>query len=80
MSAVTIFRETCKGVEDCGICAFVCPKSLFEPSGEMNAAGYVPPKVTDQDKCTGCQNCMISCPDMAIVVTRPASAKEGSDE
>lgn len=69
MSKITIFQNTCKGVEDCGICVFVCPKQLFEPSPQMNERGFVPPLIVDESSCTECLNCMLSCPDMAIVVT-----------
>lgn len=67
-SRVTILEEKCKGVEDCGLCLFICPKRLFESSGRMNQAGYIPPEMTDERKCTGCQSCMLYCPDMAIIV------------
>ena len=70
MPKVTIFSEFCKGVDDCGICAFVCPEQLFKACQEMNAAGYYPPEITDPEACTGCQNCMIYCPDFAIAVEK----------
>jgi 2-oxoglutarate ferredoxin oxidoreductase subunit delta len=57
-------------VEDCGICIFVCPKDVYEPSDEMNASGFVPPRSAREDQCNACLNCMISCPDMAIVVEK----------
>jgi 2-oxoglutarate ferredoxin oxidoreductase subunit delta len=38
----------------------------------MNEAGYVPPEITDINECTGCMNCMIYCPDFAIVVEKDA--------
>ena len=68
MAKITIINASCKGVDDCFICAFVCPKDLFVPSGEMNMQGYLPSRIKDESKCTGCGNCMISCPDMAVVV------------
>ena len=70
MSGITIFKNTCKGVEDCGICIFVCPKDVYETSEEMNELGYMPPRVAHEDACNVCMNCMISCPDMAIVVDK----------
>ena len=70
MSKVTIFSQACKGVEDCGICTFVCPKGLFQACKEMNEAGYVPPEIKDESECTACQNCMIYCPDFAIAVEK----------
>ena len=78
MQKVTLLPQSCKGMEDCGICAFVCPKSLFVASEEMNEAGYLPPLPPDEAKCTACGNCMIYCPDFAIVVE--AVAVEGKEE
>jgi len=69
MQKVTLLPQSCKGMEDCGICAFVCPKSLFVASEEMNEVGYLPPLPPDEAKCTACGNCMIYCPDFAIVVS-----------
>ena len=69
MLKVSIISHSCKGMDDCGICAFVCPKSLFEPGEELNEAGYAPPSQPDEEECTSCGNCMIYCPDFAIVVT-----------
>jgi 2-oxoglutarate ferredoxin oxidoreductase subunit delta len=84
MPIVTVLEQSCKGVEDCGICTFVCPVSLFRASEKMNNAGYVPPRIDGQEKCTGCKNCMIYCPDFSIVVEKeaqePASAGEKEDD
>lgn len=84
MPTVTVLEQSCKGVEDCGICTFVCPESLFKSSERINNAGYVPPQVEGQDKCTGCRNCMIYCPDFSIVVEKdsqgPTSAEKEDDE
>ncbi len=68
MAVVTVLTQACKGVEDCGICVFVCPKKLFRSSGRMNEWGYLPPELSDETECIGCGNCMIYCPDLAIVV------------
>ena len=70
MSKVTISTEICKGMDDCGICRFMCPKDLFEACKDMNAAGYYPPEIIDESACTSCQTCMICCPDFAIVVEK----------
>lgn len=80
MSKVTIFRQSCKGVDDCGICAYVCPKELFRACTEMNEAGYFPPEIQDENECTGCQNCMIYCPDFAIAVEKPSESPATDDE
>jgi 2-oxoglutarate ferredoxin oxidoreductase subunit delta len=73
MAKVDIFTESCKGMDDCGICRFVCPKDLFQACKEMNAAGYYPPEINDESECTGCQNCMICCPDFAIAVEKESN-------
>lgn len=84
MPTITVLEQSCKGVEDCGICTFVCPESLFKSSERINSAGYVPPKVEGQEKCTGCRNCMIYCPDFSIVVDRdskgPTPAEKEENE
>jgi 2-oxoglutarate ferredoxin oxidoreductase subunit delta len=68
LAEIRIFRELCKGVEECGICVEMCPKKLFRPSKSLNPKGYRPPEMTGEEACTGCENCMIYCPDLAIVV------------
>ncbi len=67
---VFILREACKGVTDCGICRFVCPKDVFGVCDALNEKGFFPPKVIDEEACTQCENCMIFCPDMAIIVEK----------
>ena len=77
MPKVFIISESCKGVDDCFICSFVCPKDLFEPGGVLNAQGYLPSRIKDESECIGCGNCMISCPDMAIVVESDKEEQNG---
>lgn len=83
MTKLTILRQGCKGADQCGICKFVCPEGLYRDSGQMNDAGYIPPEIFDQDRCTGCGNCMIFCPDMAIIVEKnpnpPKAEKENKE-
>ncbi len=68
MTKVYVLRDACKGMNDCGICRFVCPQNVFGVSDSLNQKGFFPPVVGDEDACTGCESCMIFCPDMAIVV------------
>jgi 2-oxoglutarate ferredoxin oxidoreductase subunit delta len=69
LATLKIYYELCKGVDECGICIYVCPKEVFKPSETLNQKGYRPPVVAQEDECTGCENCMIFCPDLAIVVS-----------
>ena len=80
MPKVNVLRESCKGVENCGICMFVCPKALYTNSDEMNAAGYIPPEITDENECHACRNCMLCCPDFAIVVEKDDAASASAPE
>lgn len=68
MAEIRIYRQLCKGMEECGLCLEVCPKKLFTPSESLNRKGYRPPQVTQRESCTQCQNCMIYCPDLAMAV------------
>ncbi len=68
MGEIRIYEDLCKGVEECGICLFVCKEKVFEPSSSLNPKGYRPPEAKHHEACTSCENCMIFCPDLAIAV------------
>ncbi|MBW2120518.1 MAG: ferredoxin family protein [Deltaproteobacteria bacterium] len=70
MARVYVLTDACKGVRDCGICRFVCPRDVFGVSDTLNEKGFFPPLVAAEEACTGCENCMIYCPDMAIIVEK----------
>jgi 2-oxoglutarate ferredoxin oxidoreductase subunit delta len=36
----------------------------------LNAKGYHPAGVTEQEKCIGCASCAMMCPDCVITVER----------
>lgn len=63
---VLINEVACKG---CGICIEMCPVKILSFSREFNETGFHFPEVSDQKKCVRCKNCMIYCPDFAMVVT-----------
>ncbi len=46
----------------------------------MNDVGYFPTKIQDETGCTECQNCMIYCPDFAIVIEKEEGDSADSDE
>ncbi|MDR1777998.1 MAG: ferredoxin family protein [Desulfovibrio sp.] len=80
MSRVTVLAESCKGVEDCGLCLEECPADVFEPAGQSNARGYLPAFAAREDACTGCEACMRICPDFAVIVkAKRSSGKEVGD-
>ncbi len=62
---VLVNETACKG---CGICIAMCPVKILNFSEDFNEQGFHFPKVSDQGKCVKCRNCMIYCPDFAMVV------------
>lgn len=63
---VFVNESACKG---CGICIAMCPVKILSFSVDLNEMGVHFPRVSSQDKCVKCKNCMIYCPDFAMVVT-----------
>jgi len=65
---ISINDKLCKGADGCGICLALCPKDVFKIARTLDGPGHPPPQVDKVTACTNCGNCMIYCPDMAIVV------------
>ncbi len=80
MTKVVVFSQSCKGFEECGICSFVCSENVFKASKQMNRLGYVPVEIENEHACTGCQNCMIYCPDFAIAVEKDSDKSTANKE
>ncbi|ASI98439.1 2-oxoglutarate ferredoxin oxidoreductase subunit delta [Thermococcus celer] len=55
----------CKG---CGICVEMCPRKVFEWSGELSEKGVHYPVPVNAEKCVKCKLCELLCPDFAISV------------
>jgi len=68
---VMIDPELCKG---CYLCVSVCPRKTLGISRMINQKGYYPAEFQGgeegEKQCTGCANCAIICPDIAIEVYR----------
>lgn len=68
MAKLIIYEDTCKG---CGLCVTACPKKILAiNTGKLNAKGYHPIGITDQDACIACAACARICPDVAIEVEK----------
>lgn len=65
---VTFLQERCKG---CGLCTVGCPvKIVLLDTQKINLKGYHPATIHEIDKCIGCCNCALMCPDCVITVER----------
>lgn len=68
MAKVTFKENSCKG---CGLCVAACPKNILRLSQDtLNAKGFHPAEITDQDTCIGCAFCATMCPDVVITVEK----------
>lgn len=68
MAKVVFDVDRCKG---CELCTTVCPKNIVKISSKINAKGYHPATVDEQDQqdqCIGCAFCATICPDTVIEV------------
>ncbi len=64
--------------KSCELCVSVCPKKILAlMEDEMNAKGFHPAGILDQDACIGCANCATICPDSVISVYALESGSEG---
>lgn len=70
---VKINGVICKG---CELCIISCPQDGLRLSANFNEKGYRFVELIE-DKCTGCINCALVCPEAAITVYRqPKPAKK----
>lgn len=68
MGKITVKENVCKG---CGLCVQACPKKIIGLAKDhLNAKGYHPAQLLDEEKCIGCAMCATMCPDVAIIVER----------
>ncbi len=65
---VYIDARLCKGSEGCGICLAACRAEVLGPAPELSERGVHPAAVLHPERCTGCDQCMLLCPDLAAIV------------
>lgn len=65
---VTFDIQRCKS---CGLCVDACAKNILAiDTNFINDKGYNPVKIIDEEKCVGCANCALMCPDVVITVEK----------
>jgi len=67
--------DLCKG---CGLCVSVCPTDIIFLADNLNAKGYRPATVVEQEKCISCAACGRMCPDYVITIYRPEKKKKSA--
>lgn len=65
---VTFNEDICKG---CGLCVSACAiHILVLDETAINRKGYHPVKMHEAERCNGCANCAVMCPDQGITVSK----------
>lgn len=65
---VTFNHDICKG---CGLCVEACKVHALELDVDsINRKGYHPVILAHPEKCNGCANCAMMCPDVVITVEK----------
>jgi 2-oxoglutarate ferredoxin oxidoreductase subunit delta len=73
LNRIEIDNNYCKG---CKLCIAVCPQDVLELSQLRNSKGYLLPSAARGEDCTGCLQCEMTCPDLAITVITDGNSKE----
>lgn len=68
-----IDRERCKG---CMLCIKACAKAVLRMSRKLNSRGFHFAETEEPEKCVGCGNCAIMCPDAAIEIEGESAPEE----
>lgn len=65
---VIIDRDRCKS---CELCIHACKRGVLAMDyTALNVKGYSPARVNCPEKCLGCCNCVLMCPDSAISINK----------
>ena len=64
---VSINADWCKS---CYICVSLCRKEVFAKSSRLGWHGLPTVEIKNSSDCTGCMECELQCPDMAITMVK----------
>ncbi|MDD2421374.1 MAG: 4Fe-4S binding protein [Heliobacteriaceae bacterium] len=67
-ATINLTPNWCKG---CGICFTLCSQKVLGPGPDLRC------QVVHPEKCTGCRQCELHCPDYAIDIERGSSREHG---
>lgn len=64
---IEINHDWCKS---CYICIELCPKDVYSKSEKVSPKGTRLIEIKNLEACTGCMQCELLCPDLAISVMK----------
>lgn len=65
LNRIEINHDWCKS---CYICIELCPKNVYSKGDKVSKKGTLPVEIKNLEECTGCMQCELLCPDLAITV------------
>ena len=65
MKSVRVIKRYCKG---CGLCVAFCRRGALKMSDDVGASGFQEVEIADPDRCTGCAQCALMCPEAAVEI------------
>ena len=68
-----IHAGLCKGTEGCGLCIDVCEEDSLGISPALSPKGVHLAEVVRAESCTGCELCVLHCPELAVGMVRVPS-------
>ena len=72
-----IDARLCKGTEGCGICLSQCREGVLGIAPNLSPRGVHLASVVEIQKCTGCELCVLFCPDLAINLVQCEVVRDG---
>jgi len=73
MRRLEIDRDRCKA---CELCIEACNRNLLALDEGLNAKGYHPIAIHDEQECTSCTLCGVVCPDGCFTVWKEQKAEK----
>ncbi len=65
MTSVRLIKRYCKG---CGLCVAFCKQGALKMSDEVGPQGFQIAQVVDPERCTGCAQCALMCPEAGVEI------------
>ena len=60
--AISVNKEKCLGVNECGECVNICPMEVFDEDDDGKSSPV------NAEACEGCESCVATCEEEAITL------------